>query len=239
VSLIPNLKIDSVQAGYGDIQVLWDLSFEVGDGQIVSLIGSNGSGKTTTLKTIAGLIRPVSGTISFDGTTLTKIPVERIVEKGVVYVPQGREIFPDMTVLENLQMGSYTKRARQCHSDNLKKVYSLFPAVESKRKEMAGTLSGGQAQMLAIGRGMMANPKLLLLDEPSAGISPKLADSIFDSIQKLRAQGITILLVEQDAGRSLEMSDFGYVLENGRIAESGKAKELLDNAHVRQAYLGM
>ncbi|MDH2899538.1 MAG: ABC transporter ATP-binding protein [archaeon] len=236
---MPNLKIDSVQAGYGDIQVLWDLSFEVGEGQIVSLIGSNGAGKTTTLKSIAGLIRPVSGTISFDGTTLTKIPVERIVEKGVVYVPQGREIFPDMTVLENLQMGSYTKRARQYHSDNLKKVYSLFPALESKRKEMAGTLSGGQAQMLAIGRGMMANPKLLLLDEPSAGISPKLADSIFDSIQKLRAQGITILLVEQDAGRSLEMSDFGYVLENGRIAESGKAKELLDNAHVRQAYLGM
>jgi branched-chain amino acid transport system ATP-binding protein len=239
VSPIPKLEINDIQAGYGDLQILWDLSFEVSDGQIVSLIGSNGAGKTTTLKTIAGLIRPVSGTISFDETTLNRIPIERIVEKGVVYVPQGREIFPDMTVLENLQMGSYTRRARQNHSENLKKVYSIFPALEAKHKETAGTLSGGQAQMLAIGRGMMASPKLLMLDEPSAGISPKLADSIFISIQKLRQEGITILLVEQDAGRSLEMSDFAYVLENGRIVQSGKGKELLNNDYVRQAYLGM
>jgi branched-chain amino acid transport system ATP-binding protein len=239
VSPIPNLKIDSLESGYGDLQVLWDLSFEVDEGQIVSLLGSNGAGKTTTLKTIAGLIRPFSGTISFDGTRLDRIPTEKIVERGVVYVPQGREIFMDMTVLENLELGSYKRSARKNHLDNLKKVFALFPALDSKRKETAGNLSGGQAQMLAIGRGLMANPKVLMLDEPSAGLSPKLAESIFRSIQSLREEGITILLVEQDAGRSLEMSDFAYVLENGRISKRGVGKELLHDDDVRQAYLGM
>jgi branched-chain amino acid transport system ATP-binding protein len=239
VSPIPILKVESLQAGYSDLQVLWGLSFEVNQGQIVSLIGSNGAGKTTTLKTIAGLIRPFSGTISFDGVSLHKMPIEQIVESGVVYVPQGREIFPDMTVMENLQLGSYAKRARIHHVDNLRKVFELFPALESKRKEMAGTLSGGQAQMLAIGRGMMANPKMLMLDEPSAGLSPKLAGSIFHSIQSLQKEGITILLVEQDAGKSLEMSDYAYVLENGSVSQSGAGKDLLNNQYVRQAYLGM
>jgi branched-chain amino acid transport system ATP-binding protein len=242
VSLIPSNKklvIDSLEAGYEDLQVLWGLSFEVNEGQIVALIGSNGAGKTTTLRTIAGLLRPNSGRIMFDGILLNSLGVERIVETGVVYVPQGREIFPDMTVLENLQMGSYAKHARKYYEENLRKVYNLFPTLEEKHKEMAGTLSGGQAQMLAIGRGMMASPKLLMLDEPSAGISPKVADSIFASIEKLRKEGITILLVEQNAIRSLEMSDYGYVLENGRIAKSGEGKELLNNDYVRKAYLGM
>jgi branched-chain amino acid transport system ATP-binding protein len=240
VSHIPNLKISSLESGYGDLQVLWGLSFELSEGQIVSLIGSNGAGKTTTLRTIAGLIRPYSGTISFVEKRLDLISTEQIVECGVIYVPQGREIFPDMSVLENLQLGSYTKRAREKYSDNLEKVFALFPALDLKRKEMAGNLSGGQAQMLAIGRGLMSSPKVLMLDEPSAGLSPMLADTIFRSIQKLREEeGITILLVEQDAGRSLEMSDYAYVLENGRISQGGSGKELLRDNHVRQAYLGM
>jgi branched-chain amino acid transport system ATP-binding protein len=236
---IPNLKIDSLESGYGDLQVLWGLTFEVKERQIVSLIGSNGSGKTTTLKTIAGIIRPISGTVSLDGESLDRIPEEKIVEKGVVLVPQGREIFPDMTVLENLQLGAYAKRARENYSSNLEQVFALFPPLESKRKEMAGNLSGGQAQMLAIGRGLMSDPKVLMLDEPSAGLSPKLADTIFDSIRKLKEKGLTILLIEQDAGRSLGMSDFAYVLENGRILQSGTGKELLHDDHVRKAYLGM
>lgn len=239
VSLIPKLRIDRVQAGYGDLQVLWDLSFDVEQGTIVSLIGSNGAGKTTTLKTIAGLIRPFSGGIFLDGIALNKIPIEKIVDSGVVYVPQGREIFPDMTVFENLEMGSYPTHSRPLRSENLRRVFSLFPVLEAKRKEAANTLSGGQAQMLAIGRGMMASPKFLMLDEPSAGISPKMADTIFSAIEELRKEGITILLVEQDAGRSLKLSDYAYVLENGRITKDGKGEDLLKDDYVRQAYLGM
>ena len=236
---MPSLQIESVQAGYGDIKVLWDLSFKVNEGQIVCLIGSNGAGKTTTLKTIAGLIRPSSGRILLDKAVLSKMSVEKIVESGVVYVPEGRGIFPDMTVLENLQMGSYAKHARHKRAANLKNVYSLFPKLESRKKQLAGTLSGGEAQMLAIGRGLMSMPKILMLDEPSAGISPIVADTIFGAIEKLRKEGMTLLIVEQDAGRALKLSDFAYVLESGRIALEGRGTSLLSNDYVRQAYLGM
>jgi branched-chain amino acid transport system ATP-binding protein len=239
VSRIPNLQVEDLQVGYGDIQVLWGISFSVEDGQIVSLIGSNGAGKTTTLKTIAGLLRPSSGRVMFDGEILSKFPTEKIVESGVVYVPEGRGIFPDMSVHENLLMGSYAKRARSHHREALQKVYSLFPVLRARQKQLGGTLSGGEAQMLAIGRGIMATPKLLMLDEPSAGIAPKVADSIFDAIVRLRNQGLTILIVEQDAGRALKLSDISYVLENGRIMLEGKGKRLLDNDYIKKAYLGL
>lgn len=228
-----------MHAGYGDVRVLWDLTFDVEKGSIVTLIGSNGAGKTTLLKTIAGLIRTRSGTITFDSTILSTMPVEKIVESGVVYVPEGRGLFPDMTVLENLEMGSFTGRARASHDQNLKEVYVLFPVLEARKKQIAGTLSGGEAQMLAIGRGIMANPVLLMLDEPSAGISPLLAENIFRAIDSLRTEkGVTMLIVEQDAFRSLQLSDYAYVLENGRITLSGKGSELLNNSLVREAYLG-
>ncbi|MHB1909230.1 MAG: ABC transporter ATP-binding protein [Nitrososphaerales archaeon] len=235
---MPNLQIENLSSGYGDLHVLEDLSFTVQEGQIVSLIGANGAGKTTLLKTIAGLIRPSSGRIMFGNTILNKIPIQKIVESGVVYVPEGRGVFPDMSVSENLEMGAYTKHAREFNSKNLEKVYSLFPALKERKKQLGGTLSGGQSQMLAIGRGLMSNPQVLLLDEPSAGISPIISESIFESISKLPSEGITVLMVEQDAGRSLRLSNRAHVLENGKIILSGEGKELLDNNHVREAYLG-
>lgn len=234
------LQVEKINVGYGQLNVLWNVSFTVESGKIISLIGSNGAGKTTTLKTICGLLRPRSGRILLGDVVLSSKPIEKIVDLGVVYVPEGRGIFPDMTVEENLAMGSYTKRARHGHQKSLQKVFSLFPKLRDRRKQLGGTLSGGEAQMLAIGRGMMAMPRLLMLDEPSAGISPILADGIFRAVESLRDEdGLTILVVEQDAGRALKLSDRAYVLENGRINLEGKGKDMLDNAHVRQAYLGM
>jgi branched-chain amino acid transport system ATP-binding protein len=239
VSLIPNLRIENLNSGYGDVGVLRDISIVVNERQIVSLIGSNGAGKTTTLKTIAGLLKPTSGKIMFGDKALSKMPIEEIVESGVIYVPEGRGIFSDMTVEENLHMGSYSKHARIHHSNNLRSVYSLFPKLETRKKQLGGTLSGGEAQMLAIGRGMMSMPSILMLDEPSAGLSPLTADSIFRGIEKLREDGMTILIVEQDAGRALKLSDYAYVVENGRVTLEGKGSELFNNEYVKQAYLGM
>ncbi len=219
--------------------MLWGISLIVNQGQIVSLIGSNGAGKTTTLKTIAGLLRPKSGRILFGDQVLSEMPIEKIVESGVVYVPEGRGIFADMSVEENLQMGSYPKHARLHHSKSLRNVYSLFPKLETRRKQLGGTLSGGEAQMLAIGRGLMSMPKILMLDEPSGGLSPIVADSIFAAIEKLCEAGMTILIVEQDAGRALKLSDSAYVVENGRITLEGKGSELFNNEYVKKAYLGM
>jgi branched-chain amino acid transport system ATP-binding protein len=239
VSLIPDLLVERVRAGYGDLQVLWDLSFEVRQGTLVTLIGSNGAGKTTILKTIAGLLRPRQGSITFGKLNIARAAIEKIVESGVNYVPEGRGIFPDMTVQENLEMGSFVSHARKKHRENLAKAYSLFPILMSRRSQNAGTLSGGEAQMLAIARGLMSSPNLLMLDEPSAGISPIVAATIFGAIEKLRAEGMTILVVEQDAARALKMSDYAYVLENGRISLQGSGEELLNNTAVKQAYLGM
>ena len=236
----PLLVVDSVCASYGDIRVLWEVSFKVDVGQVVSLIGSNGAGKTTTLKTIAGILRPEHpGRVLFDGRALNRMSTEKIVDCGVIYVPEGRGIFPEMTVTENLDMGSYSKHARPHHAEMLERVYSLFPILKERRNQVAGTLSGGEAQMLAIGRGMMGVPRILMLDEPSAGVAPIVVDAIFKAISKLRDEGMTILMVEQDAGRALKISDRAYVLETGRIKLSGTGPELLDNQYVRMAYLGM
>jgi len=236
----PLLAVNRVNASYGDIRVLWDVSFEVELGQIVSLIGSNGAGKTTMLKTIAGILRPEPpGQILFAGRALNRMSTEKIVDSGVIYVPEGRGIFPDMSVRENLDMGSFSRHARPRHAEMLEKVYSLFPILRERRNQVAGTLSGGEAQMLAIGRGMMGVPRILMLDEPSAGVAPIVVDTIFKAIDRLKEEGITILIVEQDAGRALKISDNAYVLETGRVKLSGTGAELLDNPYVKQAYLAM
>jgi branched-chain amino acid transport system ATP-binding protein len=240
VRAIPNLRVEGLEVAYGDLQVLWGLDFAVEDRKIVSLIGSNGAGKTTTLKAIAGLLSPIRGSVSLDGRDVTGMPVEQRVEAGIVYVPEGRGLFPDLSVLENLVMGSFNRRARQKKSESLRGVFALFPILKERQHQAAGTLSGGESQMLAIGRGLMALPRLLMLDEPSAGISPRVSDGIFQAIAKLRdEEGITILLVEQDASRALAMSDGGHILENGRIELSGAGPDLLGNPYVRTAYLGV
>jgi branched-chain amino acid transport system ATP-binding protein len=229
----------SINVYYGDLQVLWDVSLDVKEGSIVSLIGSNGAGKTTTLKTIAGILRPKKGEIMFDEKVISKMKIQEIVDLGIVYVPEGRGLFPDMSVEENLVMGSYGKHARRTRESELKKVFEIFPILKEREHQHASTLSGGEAQMLAIGRGIMAKPRILMLDEPSFGIAPKVVDDIFASISELRNERITIILVEQDAGRALKISDFAYLLETGRVAVSGKGEELLENKYVKEAYLGM
>jgi branched-chain amino acid transport system ATP-binding protein len=233
------LTVNSIDVYYGDIQVLWNISLGVGKGSIVSLIGSNGAGKTTTLKTMAGIIKPKRGEIWFDGQLISKMSTQKIVELGIVYVPEGRGLFPDMSVEENLIMGSYNRNARKSRDSLIKRVYEIFPILKERRNQHASSLSGGEAQMLAIARGLMSKPKILMLDEPSSGLAPNVVDKIFKAITELRNEGITILLVEQDAGRALQVSDQAYVLETGKVTLAGTGKELLENKFVREAYLGM
>jgi branched-chain amino acid transport system ATP-binding protein len=234
------LQLEDVSFSYGGVRVLWNVSFSVESQKIVSIVGSNGSGKTTTLKLIMGLLGSTSGRILFDGKQLNKMSTKEIVDSGVIYVPEGRGIFSDMSVRENLDMGGYTRHARHLHDDRLKKVYSLFPILEKRASQRAGTLSGGEAQMLAIGRGLMQAPRLLMLDEPSSGVSPLVSDSIFKTIQQLRdEESLTILLVEQDAGRALKICDNAFVLQNGQITLSGTGADLLGNQLVQRAYLGL
>lgn len=235
----PALEVDSINVSYADVRVLWDVSFKVEQGQIVSLVGSNGAGKTTILKTIAGILKPTSGKIRFGSKVLSGLSTEKIVNEGIVYVPEGRGIFPEMSVVENLDMGSYATHARKHREATAEKVFNMFPKLKERKTQAAGTLSGGEAQMLAIGRGMMGLPKVLMLDEPSAGVAPIVVDKIFSTIEKLREEGITILIVEQDAGRALRLCDAAYVLETGRVKLNGRGEELLTNSYVRQAYLGM
>jgi branched-chain amino acid transport system ATP-binding protein len=236
----PLLRIENISVQFGYVRVIWGVSFSVDRGQIVSLIGSNGAGKTTILRTIAGILRATSGTIVFDGTPVHQMKTEKIVDAGIICVPEGRGIFPDMTVRENLDMGAYSRHARRNHAENLTTVYSLFPILEERKGQRAGTLSGGEAQMLAIGRGLMAEPVILMLDEPTAGVAPIVVDAIFKAIVKLRdEERLTILLVEQDAGRALSICDYAYILENGRVSVAGPGKSLMENPHVRNAYLGL
>lgn len=233
------LKIDKLNFSYDDLKVLWDIDLEVHEGEIVSVVGSNGAGKSTTLKNISRLVRPASGSITFKGEELTKMESHHVVELGVVQVPEGRKIFPEMTVRENLRMGSFIKSARATRESNMERVFSLFPRLKEREKQLGGTMSGGEQQMLAIGRGLMANPKLLLLDEPSLGLSPLLVSNIFEIIKEINRQGVTILLVEQNVFQSLRIAHRGYVLETGRVVLSGKGEDLLNNPHVRKAFLGM
>jgi branched-chain amino acid transport system ATP-binding protein len=234
----PLLEVKDVHFAYGDAHVLHGVSLGVQPGEIVTLVGSNGAGKSTTLRNISRLLTPRSGSIVFDGHDLKRLASHQVVELGVVQVPEGRRVFPEMTVLENLRMGSYIKSARAERAKNLERVLTLFPRLRERAGQLAGTLSGGEQQMLAIARGLMAKPRLLLLDEPSLGLSPLLVKTIFDTIAEINKQGVSVLLVEQNVYQSLRIASRGYVLETGRIALSGSGKELLDNDRVKAAFLG-
>ena len=233
------LKIEKLNFAYDDLKVLWDVDLEVNEGEIVTVVGANGAGKSTTLKNISRLVKPTSGTMTFLGRDLTKMQSHQVVEAGLVQVPEGRRIFPEMTVMENLRMGSYVKATRADRQKNIDWVFELFPRLKEREKQLGGTMSGGEQQMLAIARGLMANPKILLLDEPSLGLSPLLVKNIFDIITGINKQGVTILLVEQNVYQSLRIAHRAYVMETGRVVLTGKGEELLNNDHIKKAFLGM
>ncbi|MEW5912447.1 MAG: ABC transporter ATP-binding protein [Thermodesulfobacteriota bacterium] len=233
------LKVEGINVSYADLQVLWDVSFEVKEGEILVLVGANGAGKSTTLKTISALLRPSQGRIIFGEELINARKPYEIIEMGVVHVPEGRRLFAEMTVEENLIMGSLTAHAKAKRAQTLEWVYDLFPRLKERFKQPAGTLSGGEQQMVAVGRGLMALPKLLMFDEPSLGLAPILVQDIFHIIKKINQEGVTVLLVEQNVHHTLTMCNRAYVLENGRIVLSGSGRELLDNPHVREAYLGV
>ena len=232
-------KVENVNMSYDDLQVLWDVSFQVNEGEIVVLVGANGAGKSSILKTISGIQKVTSGKIEYNGEDLTKIDPSEIIKKGIVHVPEARRLFNEMTVEENLIMGSLHGEAKVKRNDTLEKCYNLFPRLRERRKQTAGTLSGGEQQMAAVARGIMSLPKLMMLDEPSLGLAPVLVQDIFNIIKGIREQGITVLLVEQNVQSTLTFCDRAYVLENGKTTLTGTGKELLNNKHVREAYLGI
>ena len=232
------LAIEKLQVAYGKVQALWDVTIEVPDGEIVALVGANGAGKTTLLKTVSGLLRRQSGSITFDGKHIEEASPPDIVKYGVVHVPEGRKLFPELTVIDNLLMGAYTIPQSE-RPERLKRVFSVFPVLKERQKQIAGTLSGGEQQMVAIGRGMMAGPKLLMLDEPSLGLAPILVEEVFSVITEINRLGVTVLLVEQNTQHALTLANKGFVMELGRIALSGSGSELLANSNVRKAYLGL
>lgn len=233
------LKIDNLDVFYGGIHALKGISFNIDEGQIVTLIGSNGAGKTTILKVISGIVKPKNGAVIFNGEDINKLPSEKIVELGVIHVPEGRKIFTALNVEENLLMGAYLRKDKKEIEEDLKNVYELFPRLEERRKQMGGTLSGGEQQMLAIGRALMSKPKLLMLDEPSMGLAPIVVQEIFETIEKLNKESnLTVLLVEQNANIALQVAHHAYVIETGEIVLEGSGKELLGDDRVRKAYLG-
>lgn len=234
------LQVKGLNAGYGAINILWDISFDLNDGEIVAILGSNGAGKTTMVRAITGMVRSSSGSVVFNGTELAKKSSRFILDSGIVQVPEGRQLFTEMTVLENLQMGAFSKETKAHFQDNLKKCYNWFPKLEERAKQAAGTLSGGEQQMVAVARALIGEPKLLILDEPSLGLAPNIVDDILNVASTLaKENGISVLLVEQDITKALATADRGYVIENGRIVMNGTAKELQADEHVKKAYLGI
>ncbi len=233
------LRLNEVSAHYGDVQALRGVSFIINEGEIVSIIGSNGAGKSTTLNTISGILQASSGTIEFLGRRIENLHPHQIVDQGVVQIPEGRLLFPYMSVLENLDLGAFNNKARRTKEKNIKIVFSLFPILQERMSQLSGTLSGGEQQMLAIARGLMAMPKLLMLDEPSLGLAPLLVRQVFETVKAINGQGITVLLVEQNVFHCLSTAVRGYVLENGSVVLEGGGKELLNNPQVREAYLGI
>ena len=230
------LKIDGLKVNYGGIQAVKDITFEVPERQIVTLIGANGAGKSTTLRTIAGLVKPAAGRIHLQGEDITGMTPDHIVSKGITLVPEGRRVFPDMTVLENLKIGAYLRNDDL--EDDIKWVYDLFPRLKERSWQAAGTLSGGEQQMLAVGRALMSRPKIIMMDEPSLGLAPIVVRGIFDIIKEINKQGVTVLLIEQNANMALQTADLGYVLETGKITLTGPGRELMKNEAVKKAYLG-
>jgi branched-chain amino acid transport system ATP-binding protein len=233
------LKVNELNVGYGDLQVLWDVSFDVKEGEIVVLVGANGAGKSTTIKTISSLIKPISGSIEFDGVRIDQIPPYRIIEHGIVHVPEGRRLFPAMVVEENLLMGALNGEAKEKRTSTIEEVYELFPRLRERKNQIAGTLSGGEQQMLAVGRGLMSLPRFMMFDEPSLGLAPILVQEIFDIIKKINEKKVTVLLVEQNVNQTLALCDRAYALENGRIVMEGTGTELLDNQKFKECFLGI
>lgn len=232
------LKVENLSVRYGVIPALRSISFTVNEGEVVALIGANGAGKTTTLHTITGLVDKAGGKVFFEGKDITKTPPHKIVEMGIAHVPEGRRVFPELTVYQNLMLGAYTRKDSAEKKESLETVYGHFPRLKEREKQMAGTLSGGEQQMLAMGRALMSKPRLILMDEPSMGLSPIFVNEIFSIIEKVSKQGVTVLLVEQNAKKALTIADRAYVLETGQITNSGKASDLLNDDSIRKAYLG-
>ncbi len=232
------LEVNGLQVYYGVIQALKDVSFEVNQGEVIALIGANGAGKTTTLHTLTGLLPAKQGSVIFEGVDITKVPAHKIVEMGIAHVPEGRRVFSQLSVYENLMMGAYTRKDKKEIEENLNKVYQRFPRLKERKNQRAGTLSGGEQQMLAMGRALMSNPKMIVMDEPSMGLSPIFVNEIFDIIEKVSAGGTTVLLVEQNAKKALSIADRAYVLETGKIVLSGNAKDLMNDDSIKKAYLG-
>jgi len=234
----PLLSVEGIETFYGGIQALKGVSLAVPEGSIVTLLGANGAGKSTTLKSISGLVPPARGTVTFSGRRIDGLPSEKIVRLGISHVPEGRELFPELTVLENLKMGAYTRTDRRAVGRGLERVQAHFPILAERRLQLAGTLSGGEQQMLAIGRALMAEPRLMLLDEPSLGLAPMLVEEIFRIIREIHDRGTTVLLVEQNANKALSIADYGYVLETGTVSLAGDSRQLLRDDHIRRSYLG-
>lgn len=233
------LSIDKINVFYGEMQALYDVSLCLEKGEIVSLLGANAAGKSTTIKAISGLLHPRTGSINFGDKRTDKLPSHSIVDLGIIQVPEGRLLFPSMSALENLEMGAFTSRARKKRKDSLEWVFQLFPILKERKAQSAGTLSGGEQQMLAIARGLMARPEVLMLDEPSLGLAPKIVLQVFDTIKIVNAEGVSLLLIEQNVSHALKLANRGYILENGHVVLEGRNEELLNNKHVKKAYLGM
>jgi branched-chain amino acid transport system ATP-binding protein len=233
------LAVRNLNVAYGDIQVLWDVNFEVKAGEFVVLVGANGAGKSTIMKALSKLVQPISGTIEFDGQRIEPLPPHEIIGLGLVHVPEGRQLFPEMTVKDNLEMGSLSKRAKPQRKESYERVLSLFPRLREREKQLAGTMSGGEQQMCAIARGLMSKPKMMLFDEPSLGLSPVLTQEVFRLVKKIHEEGMTILMVEQNVKQTLGLCDRAYVLENGRIVMEGRGPALLEDPKVKEAFLGI
>ncbi len=233
------LEVENIDVFYDDVQAVWGISLNVNEGEVVGIIGANGAGKSTTLNAISGLLKPRTGSIVFREQNIEHLPAEKIVESGIAQIPEARRLFPFMTVQENLEIGAYNRRAENVKSQTLNEVFDLFPILKERRNQLARTLSGGEQQMLAVGRGLMAKPVLLMLDEPSLGLAPMLVKTVFEAVRQINEGGTTVLLVEQDVQHSLQLSHRGYVLENGRVVMEGTGKELLEDPHIRKAYLGL
>ena len=233
------LEVAGIDAFYGKVQALWDVSFRVAAGEIVTIIGANGAGKSTALRTVSGLLKPRNGQILFEGANVTGLAPNKLVERGIVLIPEARQLWPAMTVLENLEMGAYARSARRVRARTLESVFAMFPLLQQRARQKAGTLSGGEQQMCAIGRGLMARPRLLLLDEPALGLAPLLVREVFASLKSIREQGVTIVLVEQNVPHALALADRAFVLETGRVTLSGQARDLTHDPRIRDGYLGL
>ncbi len=233
------LRIEGLEAGYGEVRVLHGISLEVREGECVALVGANGAGKSTLLRAVSGMVRVLAGSVWFEGRDLTRMPPFHLASLGIAHVPEGRRLFPEMTVEENLMLGAWVEAARRARAESLERVYALFPRLKERRRQLAGTLSGGEQQMLAIGRGLMLRPRLLMLDEPSLGLSPRLVEDVFSGLQQISVQGVSLLLAEQNIVQALSLANRAYVLETGRVVMEGSGLELLGSPRLREAYLGV